>query len=199
MSSGKRACCDHCYFLVEQCICQWVPELVTDLNVLVLQDAKEAKHAKNTVPLLCLGLPTVTCVSTQDQVTLQKMLSQLNSDEWYLIFPCDEALTIESVAQTSVAQVKGIILLDATWRKAKKMYFTEPLLRSFKALRFTQAPAGKYVIRKSPDTNSLSTLEACAYAVEKLSGEDMQPLRDFMIKAQEWQWRRQPSNHQHGN
>ena len=197
MSAIKRACCDHCHFLVEQCVCQWIPELAANLEILILQDSKEAKHAKNTLPLLCLGLPKVRCVSTQDQVALQKVLSQLDTSEWYLIFPCDDAIAIESVANSPVSHIKGIILLDATWRKAKKMYWIEPLLHAFTAVRFTQPPAGKYVIRKSPNAESLSTLEACAYAIEQISGGNMQPLREFMIKAQEWQWRLQPSGHRH--
>ena len=197
MQSAKRARCDDCHFLKEQCICQWIPELSTRLKVLVLQDPKEAQHAKNTLSLLSLGLPSVECISTANQDVMRAALNHKDPAKWRLVFPSDEAVSIESIDADSAAQIEGLILLDATWRKAKKLYFTEPLLHAFNAVCFSQPPVGQYSIRKSPSTQSLSTLEACAYAIEQIAGENMQPLREFMAAAQEWQWRKQPLSHRH--
>jgi DTW domain-containing protein YfiP len=195
----RRTRCHRCSFLIDQCVCQWIPELFTPLKIIVLQDSKEAKHAKNTVSLLCLGLPSVQCISIQDQNAVSDVLSQLDVRHWRLVFPCDDAIAIESISDSIKPHIEGIILLDATWRKAKKIYFTEPRLQIFDTVCFSAPPVGQYTIRKSPNDVALSTLEACAYAVEQLSGENMQPLRDFMTRAQTWQWRKQPINHRHLN
>ncbi|WP_111638542.1 tRNA-uridine aminocarboxypropyltransferase [Marinomonas shanghaiensis] len=192
-----RTRCGRCDFLVNQCVCPWIPELATRLNVLILQDPKEAQHAKNTVSLLLLGLPSVECVSTANQAILHEVLKQKDPAKWRLVFPADSAVCIESLGTELAAEIEGIILLDATWRKAKKLYFTEPLLRTFGAVCFSHPPEGQYSIRKSPNVQSLSTLEACAYAIEQIAGENMQPLRVFMVAAQEWQWRQQPLKHRH--
>jgi len=167
--------------------------------VLILQDPKEAKHAKNTVSLLCLGLPAVQCVSSNDRNLLESVLSQLDESKWRLVFPCNGAIPIESMNRVDASQIEGVILLDATWRKAKKMYLTQPFLQKFGAIAFSQPPVGQYVIRKSPNNLSVSTLEACAYVVEKITTDNMQPLRDFMVVAQKWQWRKQPLKHRHSN
>lgn len=195
----KRIRCDGCFFLVEQCVCPWVPRLSTRLSILILQDPKEAKHAKNTVPLLRLGLPVVECIQTTNHDALCCALSQKNPAKWRLLFPSDEATAIESMDTKVASDIEGLIVLDATWRKAKKLYFTEPLLQNFKSLYFARPPAGQYHIRKSPCELSLSTLEASAYAIEQITGENMQPLREFMLSAQTWQWRQQPLTHRHGN
>lgn len=197
MTVNKRARCSRCRFLIEQCVCKWVPELKTILKVLVIQDPKEAKHAKNTVSLLRLGLPSIECVSIDDRNLLERSLSELKASKWRLVFPCDDAVAVESMCQADLAQIEGVILLDATWRKAKKMYFTEPLLNRFQAITFLQPPDGQYAIRKSPNALSVSTLEACAYVIEQITEENMQPLRDFMVLAQNWQWRKQPIEHRH--
>tara|TARA_R110001606_G_scaffold397221_1_gene573033 strand:- start:117 stop:716 length:600 start_codon:yes stop_codon:yes gene_type:complete len=197
MQGTKRAHCDGCYFLTEQCVCQWVPELATRLKILILQDPKEAQHAKNTVSLLSLGLPLVECISTANQDALSRALRQNDPTKWRLVFPSDDSVSIESIDADSTDEIEGLILLDATWRKAKKLYFTEPLLHAFKAVYFSQPPLGQYSIRKSPSVEALSTLEACAYAIERVTGENMQPLREFMVAAQEWQWRKQPLSHRH--
>ena len=197
MQSAKRARCDNCRFLTEQCVCQWIPVLSTRLKIVILQDPKEAQHAKNTVSLLSLGLPSVECISTANQDALSSALRQKDPAKWCLVFPSDDAVPIESIDAGSAAEIEGLILLDATWRKAKKLYFTEPLLHDFNAVCFSRPPVGQYSIRKSPSVESLSTLEACAYAIEQIAGENMQPLREFMAAAQEWQWRKQPLSHRH--
>ncbi|WP_421853999.1 tRNA-uridine aminocarboxypropyltransferase [Marinomonas sp.] len=197
MKSAKRTHCDDCLFLADQCICQWIPELSTRLTILILQDPKEAQHAKNTVSLLSLGLSSVECISTENQDVLMSTLRKIDPAKWRLVFPSDEAVSIESLEADSAAEIEGLILLDATWRKAKKLYFTEPLLHAFNAVCFSQPPVGQYSIRKSPSVESLSTLEACAYAIEQVTGENMKPLREFMMAAQEWQWRKQPLSHRH--
>ncbi|WP_409419326.1 tRNA-uridine aminocarboxypropyltransferase [Marinomonas sp. RS-M-Aa-14] len=197
MQNAKRVHCKRCDFLVSQCICQWIPELTTRLQILILQDPKEAQHAKNTVSLLSLGLPSVECISTANQDRLKSVLAHKDPAKWRLVFPVEGAVFIESLGTDSVAEIDGLILLDATWRKAKKLYFTEPLLHAFGAVCFLQPPIGQYTIRKSPNIQSLSTLEACAYAIEQIAGENMQPLRAFMVAAQEWQWRQQPLTHRH--
>ena len=197
MQSAKRARCDDCHFLTDQCVCKWIPVLSTRLKILILQDPKEAQHAKNTVSLLSLGLPSMECVSTVNQEALINTLRQKDPAKWCLVFPSDDAVFIESIDKGSIAEIEGLILLDATWRKAKKRYLTEPLLHAFNAVCFSRPPVGQYSIRKSPSVQSLSTLEACAYAIEQVTGEDMQPLREFMAVAQEWQWRKQPLSHRH--
>jgi DTW domain-containing protein YfiP len=199
MKIEKRARCDDCCFLIEQCVCQWIPKLKTGLKVLILQDPKEATHAKNTVSLLCLALPSVQCVSIADRNLLESTLSELDSDTWRLVFPCDGAIAIESVDREAASQIEGVILLDATWRKAKKMYLTESLLQNFGAVTFSQPPVGQYAIRKSPNGLSVSTLEACAYIIEQITLDNMQPLRDFMVASHTWQWRKQPANHRHSD
>ncbi|WP_417537818.1 tRNA-uridine aminocarboxypropyltransferase [Marinomonas sp.] len=199
METAKRARCEACCFLVEQCVCPWIPHLSTKLQVLILQDPKEAKHAKNTVSLLSLALPSVVCLSISSHDEMKALLSQKDRTAWKLVFPCEDAVPIESSTSTKKADVEGLILIDATWRKAKKLYLTEPILREFGAVSFAQPPLGRYTIRKSPNEHALSTLEACAYAIEQVTGENMQPLRLFMAAAQEWQWRQQPLNHRHKN
>lgn len=197
MSPSNRQKCPKCAFLLGQCVCEWLPCLTTVLEIIVLQDDTEAKNAKNTVPLLRLALSHVKCISMKDASGVRNTLDGLDKESWYLVFPCDKSSSIESIRENELDQVRGIILLDATWRKAKKMYMTEPCLQLFRAVEFAAAPASNYIIRKSPDAQALSTLEACAYAIEKIAGEDMGDLRAFMAKAQSWQWRMQPSEHKH--
>ncbi|WP_353668966.1 tRNA-uridine aminocarboxypropyltransferase [Marinomonas sp. THO17] len=189
--SERRQSCDKCGFLQSQCVCPWLVQLNTDLKILVVQDPKEAKHAKNTVALLRLALPNVKCIS----VTQIASLSDLMASRWRLVFPSQSAHWIETLGAEEKSNIEGVILLDATWRKAKKWLFTEKVLQHFTCISFAQPPQSNYAIRKAPSEQALSTLEACSYCIEQLRGDDMQPLRNFMQEAQTWQWRQQPAEH----
>ncbi|TYL48184.1 tRNA-uridine aminocarboxypropyltransferase [Marinomonas sp. IMCC 4694] len=195
MSDDKRVRCDGCCFLQGQCVCRWIPSVTTRMSILVLQDPKEAQHAKNTVALLTLCLPSVERVVLTSVGALSDALKEKDPQKWRLVFPSDRAVALESMESSRLSEIEGLIFVDATWRKAKKLYFSERLLQVYDAVCFSSAPMSMYTIRKSPSAEFLSTLEACAYAIEQVSGENMAPLRAFMSSAQEWQWRKQPSDH----
>ncbi|MGR0278616.1 tRNA-uridine aminocarboxypropyltransferase [Marinomonas dokdonensis] len=191
---ARKTCCG-CGYLVSQCVCPWVPSLTTSVQVVVLQDPKEAEHAKNTVNLLKLALPSVRCLNANDGNSIATFIQSIDAQNWRLIFPTQESQAVEKQSASVMSTINGVILLDATWRKAKKCYWTHESLQSLQAWNFASPPESEYAIRKSPDTNALSTLEACAYIVEQVTGDDMQALRNFMTSAQAWQWRHQPLHH----
>ena len=187
-----RPLCHQCGFLQTQCVCQWVPRLTSSLRVLVLQHPKESTHAKNTVKLLALALPEIQLAVIETQAQLLLALADKPKSRWRLVFPTQTSVAIEAVEGEERPDIDGIILIDATWRKALAMYLTYPVLGEYLALHFASPPKGNYYIRKSPSEHTLSTLEACAYSVECLTGQTMAPLRDFFQQAQQWLWRYRP-------
>jgi len=197
MSRSHRLVCDGCSFLVTQCVCQWIPSINNPLPVVVIQDPREAKHAKNTLTLLRLVLPSLRCISTQSREELHAALDVLPLDRWRLVFPNEGSSPLEQVTEEEKSEVEGIVLIDATWRKAKRLFLSTPKLQTMISWHFVSPPHNNYVIRKSPKEEALSTLEACAYTIEQLTEKNMQPLRDFMVSAQAFQWRQQPEGHQH--
>ena len=192
-----RQKCDQCGFLLSQCVCPWRPTLTTPLKLVILQDPKEAGHAKNTVTLLKLALAQIICINAFDDAAIDEFLDGIDPERWRLIFPAANSVAVETQNASQLATIEGVILIDATWRKAKKCYLSHQRLQTLTAWNFASAPMSDYSIRKSPDTKALSTLEACAYIVEQVTAQDMQVLREFMLSAQDWQWRHQPSTHRH--
>ncbi|GAB3477998.1 hypothetical protein GCM10027340_06780 [Marinomonas epiphytica] len=184
---------------MSQCVCSWLPTLFSPLEILVVQDSKEARHAKNTVSLLKLALPQTHCIESSNQEELDAFFGRIDYQDWRLIFPSEDSKAIEGLEPEEKNTIKGVIFIDATWRKAKKMYLSDARWHSFKTLNFSEPPVSNYEIRKKPSLTALSTLEACAYTVEELTQQDMTELRQFMYTAQRFQWRHQPSEHKHIN
>jgi len=59
-------------------------------------------------------------------------------------------------------------VLDATWRKSRKMLYLNPALQAMPRLSLQHCPPSIYKIRKAHSENQLSTLEASCYALQQL-------------------------------
>jgi DTW domain-containing protein YfiP len=159
------------------------------VQITVLQDSSEVNHAKNTVRLLQLAIPTTQVVIINESTELTDAML----DDAVIIYPSDNATAVELWAdQTSdkPAQLpKHIILLDGSWRKTHKIWMQYPQLHLIPALTFTQAGTTQYRIRKANKPNSMSTLEACAYTLEQLYDLDCSALHQ-LLNAMQGHWER---------
>ena len=61
-----------------------------------------------------------------------------------------------------------LVVLDATWRKSRKMLYLNPQLQQLPRLPLRDTPASHYLIRKAHAPDQLSTLEATCYALMQL-------------------------------
>lgn len=187
-----RAVCTKCEYLKQNCVCHLIPNVHTDLKVMVFQSAKEAKHSKNTVRLLRLALPSTQVVQVVSVEDILRELNLLDLTKWCLIYPCDNSTPIEIESETDLANYEGILLIDATWRKAFSMYHTCQRFEKIATKHFLSAPEGNYFIRKTSKENALSTFEACVYTLECIEKSDFSAMRFFFSKALQWQWRKNP-------
>jgi len=61
-------------------------------------------------------------------------------------------------------------VLDATWRKSRKMLYLNPALQALPRLALVDAAPSNYRIRKAHAPHQLSSLEAAARALGQLEG-----------------------------
>lgn len=90
-----------------------------------------------------------------------------------LIEAADLTLPVAEKYQES-EQMQGLrlVIIDATWRKSRKMLYLNPLLQTLPRLSLEQMPASHYRIRKAHKADQLSSLEACAYALMRLENDE---------------------------
>jgi DTW domain-containing protein YfiP len=70
-----------------------------------------------------------------------------------------------------------LVVIDATWRKSRKMLYINQALQQLPRFALINPPATIYKIRKADSENQLSTLEASCYALQQLEPDcDYQPL-----------------------
>ena len=64
-----------------------------------------------------------------------------------------------------------MVIVDATWRKSRKMLYLHPILQTLPRTTLWAMPPSYYTIRKAHAPDQLSTLETAAYALMQIDTE----------------------------
>jgi DTW domain-containing protein YfiP len=164
------------------------------IEVLILQDKNEATNVKNTAGLLQLSLKNCgryLCAAdeTIPLSALDEMLYADGKQPLLLYPPTRNALALGLEMPIAIPEGEGtspdtlrLVVIDATWRKSRKILYLNPSLQRLPRLTLENPPASLYLVRKADSENQLSTLEASCYALHQLEqgGVDYAPLLDSM-------------------
>lgn len=171
----SRAVCAGCLRPQATCICRFVTPTATACEVLILQHPLEAHHAKNSARLLHLSLPGSRLVVGEafDDAALQALMPELRYT--MLLYPPTDYAGHAAPAPLDAMQLADphqlrLVVLDATWRKSRKMLHRSPTLQRLPRLALNEVPQGRYAIRKAHKPGQLSTLEATCAALAQLDG-----------------------------
>ena len=188
--NAKRLTCARCQRAQTGCICQWIRPTWTATEVLILQHPMEVKHAKGSARLLSLSLSNsrIEVGESFEPLRLQELLTapwQANTSAQvqrlpillYPELPHDAAQTTGALANFKPQHLPDptklrLIVIDASWRKSRKMLYLNPLLQHLPRLHLDEIPVSKYHIRKAQRDDQLSTFEATCAALTQLEGKN---------------------------
>lgn len=170
-----RLTCPRCHRPQSTCICRFVTPTPHPTEVLILQHPLEEHHAKNSARLLHLSLPQSSMAVGEvfDDAALQALMPEPRYT--VLLYPptAYEGHAIPAPLDTTrlldPSHVR-LVVLDATWRKSRKMLHLSPALQRLPRFTLTEVPEGRYAIRKAHQPGQLSTLEATCAALAQLEG-----------------------------
>ncbi|KAB0326099.1 DTW domain-containing protein [Janthinobacterium sp. PLB04] len=176
---AKRARCPACLRAASSCICRWIAPVSHAVEVLILQHPLEIHNAKGSARLLHLSLPNSRMLTGEQFApdTLAELLDGKHNVLLYPDTPGDRSLGITPPPALDPAVLLDparfsarlrLVVLDATWRKSRKMLYLNPPLQQLPRLPLRDTPASHYLIRKAHAPDQLSTLEATCYALMQL-------------------------------
>ena len=173
------------------CICHWIQPTTSATEVLILQHPLEVKQSKGSANLLGLSLLNSRIVVGESFAPTQ--LHELLNASWtanpssitpepvpkhaVLLYP--EGSQRNAYAGQSASNLCAgpaqlrLVVIDATWRKSRKMLHLNPLLERLPRLRLDAVPRSKYLIRKAHRPDQLSSFEATCLALNQLEGPDL--------------------------
>jgi DTW domain-containing protein len=149
--------CSRC--LLQHCLCAEVPAIATRTRVVIVRHHLEMFRASNTGRLANLALVNSELV---DHPT-QKLVAPEGA---WLVYP--EGPVTERIA---AEPPKAIVVLDATWSQARRMYRKIDALRGMPLLHLPEMPMPSARLRESPAPGKVSTIEAIARALRMIEGD----------------------------
>jgi len=169
-SQSRRATCAACLRAQTACICAWVRPLASPVELLILQHPLEVANAKNSARLLHLSMAgSVLAVGEAFEAGGLDALLHGGGRTPVLLYP--DTPGAPAPAPLPPPERLRLVVLDATWRKSRKMLYLNPVLQQLPRLALSAMPASSYRIRKAHAPDQLSTLEAGAHALGQLEGD----------------------------
>jgi DTW domain-containing protein YfiP len=169
---AKRAHCATCLRAQSACICRWIAPVVSGIELLVLQHPLEVANAKNSARLLHLSVAGSVLVAgeTFEPDRLQRLLHG-GGRVPLLLYPHMPGDTAPAAPSLPDPARLRLVVVDATWRKSRKMLYLNPMLQQLPRLTLRDMPPSSYRIRKAHAADQMSTLEAAAYALMQLNND----------------------------
>ncbi|MFT4814065.1 MAG: DTW domain-containing protein YfiP [Paracoccaceae bacterium] len=189
----ERKICSACQYPVVVCVCSVITQMAVDVEIIILQHPSEKNRAKNTVRLISLVVPEAKVVVGERAADFEQIKQRLVDAESAgarvaVLFPSPESTILSENLEPASNIIHTLILIDGTWRKAKKMWQLNPWLWTLAVFRLEAGFKSRYRIRKGSEAGGLSTLEAAALALEIVEDADTEPLyKAFEAMQDKWQ------------
>lgn len=171
-----RTHCPHCYLRREICICPILPSVQTRSEFLILRHIWEAHRPSNTGRLAALAMPNARIISCGggDRIGLSLLEDEgLRSPDTWLLWPDGPGIKPEALPGR-------VVVLDATWHQARRLFRQTPLLQSLPRLMLPAPAPDRSRLRDQSRPDGMSTLEAIAAAVAVLEGtQTARPLEEL--------------------
>ena len=176
--------CERCALPKLACVCSVLPVIGNRTRVTIVRHHSERFRSSNTGRLAGLALANCdvldygapvsdTDLHASHALDFQPMAGAV------LLFPTGEVRTSAPVPMPT-----QLIVLDATWSQARRMWQKLHVLRGLPTLRLPEATIAAPRMRKSPGPGQVSTIEAIAAALRLLEGEAIAaPLEDLFATA----------------
>ena len=163
-----RELCQRCEYPIQTCLCDALTQVAHKTKVIILQHPSEVKNAKNTVRLLKLMSNNTSILIGESEQDFNEIKQQVlaNKQDYALLFPGDDAVVLSEQVQTS--SFRCLIVIDGTWKKAKKLLLLNPWLNDLTKVSFNQSVVSEYQIRSTSVQGGLSTIEAVAYSLNEI-------------------------------
>jgi DTW domain-containing protein YfiP len=166
-----RRVCPRCARPSVVCYCAHLTELPTRTKVLVLQHPRERDKPIGTARMAALCLPNAEIavgVRFEDDARVRALLADPTRPA-LLLYP--DAEVSDRPPPAPPTEPVTLVVLDGTWAHAKKLLNQNPFLKTLPRYAFTPPRPSEYRIRREPQADYVSTIEALCYTLGALEGD----------------------------
>lgn len=167
-SFEPREVCQRCRRPVSVCYCQYLTRIETTTSIVLLQHPRERDMPIGTAHMASLCLPNSRLLvgfDWQNSNELARLLADPSRPP-ALLYPGDTATDLNDLAKGA----RTLVVVDGTWANTRKMVNRNPVLANLPRVAFRPERASEYRIRREPNIDSVSTIEALMYVLGALEG-----------------------------
>ncbi|MDO7083310.1 tRNA-uridine aminocarboxypropyltransferase [Pseudocolwellia sp. AS88] len=176
--------CEKCRIGLTHCICELTPKVKSNAGFLLLMYDTEILKPSNTGKLIADVVPDTFAFLWSRTEENTELLNVLNDEQWqpFVVFPEQYAEPEREVFNQSITTNSGkrplFIMLDGSWREAKKMFRKSPYLNRFPVVSFNpemtnnESLISRYQIRQANVSNQFATAEVAARVLD-MTGESV--------------------------
>lgn len=202
-SRGQRLIrCEVCHLAKENCVCSLKFTLNSDVGFLLLMYDTEVLKPSNTGKLIADLIPDTFAFLWSRTTIEQAIIDIIQDEKWqaYIVFPGEYAMENQQVFHQSLdvnSKKKPLfIMLDGSWREAKKMFRKSPYLANLPVLSINpQLLLGadykpRYKLRCSEKENQLCTAEVAARVLSVAGEQSNAKLLDAWFDMYSYQYQK---------
>ena len=165
--SASREMCYRCFRAAKVCICANVPRVANRTGVIVLQHHREQLHPIGTTRIAHLGLQQVSVVIARRQALLQCHVDL--PPKTGLLYPGANATNLQDLDSQDYPD--NLVAIDGTWFQAKQLVRANAWLQHLPRYSLKPNVPSQYRIRRQPQLQCLSTIEAIVHALKLIEPE----------------------------
>ncbi|MBN2816427.1 MAG: DTW domain-containing protein [Campylobacterales bacterium] len=174
---GDREKCYECYRPKSSCMCSYIDTLDTNTKFVILMHPKEFKKVKNnTGHFTHKSLRNSELFIGIDFSNHKRINEIIATHESYILFPSQNALSLNEKSLSVSKKHMAIFLIDSTWGCTKKMFTLSKNLQELKHMSFQTKRKSLYEIKIQPEENYLSTIESTHVVLELLNQRNVESL-----------------------
>ncbi len=165
-----RTLCELCKRPLKACFCKNIVKQFPATKVTILVHPDEINHPLGTALMASLSLDDSLLLVGTNFTGNKELANRLETLSSAVVYPKENATLVSELSSTEIP--KHIILLDGTWRKAKRILQETPELNQLPFLTFSVDKDPLYEIRKPPNKKMFSTLEAVIHILNAIEFKD---------------------------
>ncbi|WP_114764413.1 tRNA-uridine aminocarboxypropyltransferase [Vibrio rhodolitus] len=167
--------CNHCQVASKHCICDYQPDIDSDVAVMLIVSDNEVFKPSNTGRLILDTVKEGYAFQWSRTEPDEQMLALLSDPNYQplVVFPADY---VDNKARVVSSELKPfcdgkkplLILLDGSWREARRIFRKSPYLDNLPVVSIQPQAISQYMMRKSDNDQHLATAEVAIMVLEQL-------------------------------
>ena len=150
-------------------MCTLIEPVDNRTSVLVLQHPREHLHPIGTARFAGLGLCNARVEVAWNANRLERQPPPWLPSGAALLYPTPDARDLRTLSKAEYP--RHLVVIDGTWHTARTLYRDKHWLHALPRYRFVPKLPGQYRIRREPQADYLSTIEAILEALQILEPE----------------------------